>query len=139
MATETADNDLTTDNILDVLNSDDSSSKDKSDEFDLSVLDENDEDSQDEPKEESEKERSEEEEEEEELDLKEKEDDEKEPNLEDEDELELSKIPKRAEIKAAYPDIFKKFPQLERALYREHAYAEVFSSVADAKEAKDRK
>ena len=54
-----------------------------------------------------------------------------------EDELELSRIPKRQEIKAAYPDIFKKFPALDHIIQREHAFAEVFPSIADAKSAKE--
>lgn len=65
------------------------------------------------------------------------EDEEQVVDLDDESELELAKIPKRQEIKAAYPDIFKKFPQLEHALYREQAFTEVFPTVNDAKQAKE--
>lgn len=57
-------------------------------------------------------------------------------DLEAEDELELARIPKRQEIKAAYPDIFKKFPALDHIIQREHAFAEVFPTVSDARNAK---
>lgn len=55
----------------------------------------------------------------------------------DEDELELAKIPTRAQIKAKYPNIFKEFKALDRIFYREKAYAEVFSTVKDATNAKE--
>lgn len=70
-----------------------------------------------------------------------KEDDEKEIKLkEDEKEEEefkdddLAVPPKKVEILKAYPDIFKKFPYLETAIYREQAFTELVGSVDDAKE-----
>ena len=68
---------------------------------------------------------------------------EKEPTLEeeleeeleepDEDKLELSVSLKKKEILAKYPSIFKDFPQLEAAYYRERAYTELLPTINDAK------
>lgn len=55
-----------------------------------------------------------------------------------EEDLELTTVPRRQEILKAYPDIFKKFPALNNVLYREKEYTEVFGSVEDAKDIKDR-
>jgi len=52
----------------------------------------------------------------------------------DED-LELVTPVRRSEILKAYPDIFKKFPYLERAYYREQQYTELLPTIDDAKEA----
>lgn len=51
----------------------------------------------------------------------------------DEDKLELTEAPSRKEILAAYPDLYKKFPQLEKAVYREKAYSELLPTIQDAK------
>jgi hypothetical protein len=51
---------------------------------------------------------------------------------------ELVVPPKRAAIVAKYPTIFKDFPFLEKAMYREQQYAEAFPTPADAKEAVER-
>jgi len=67
----------------------------------------------------------------------EKEEEDPEVDLDNEDELELSKIPKRQEILAKYPKIFKDFPALDHIIHREHAFAEVFPTVNDAKTAKE--
>lgn len=88
--------------------------------------------------EENEEESDEDEESDEEASSEEDEDEEeKELDLDNEDELELAKIPKRQELKKAYPDIFKKFPALDHIIQREHAFAEVFPTVGDAKAAKE--
>lgn len=56
-----------------------------------------------------------------------------------ENELELSaRIPTRKEILEYDPKIFKKFPTLEHAMYREKQYAELFPTIEDAKQANDR-
>lgn len=55
----------------------------------------------------------------------------------DEDELELAKIPRRAEIKAKYPTIFKDFPALDHIFHREKAYSEILPTLADARQAKE--
>src|SRR5882672_3352351 len=51
------------------------------------------------------------------------------------DQLELIAPVRRKEILAKYPQLFKDFPYLERAYYREQAYTELFSTIADAKTA----
>jgi len=66
---------------------------------------------------------------------KELEDDLEEP---DEDELELIAPVRRKEILAKYPTIFKEFPALEKAYYREQKYAELLPTIEDAKTAVER-
>lgn len=56
--------------------------------------------------------------------------------VEDEDDFRPSLTKK--EIVAAYPDIFKKFPQLERSIYRDRQFSELFPTIADAKIAIER-
>ncbi len=56
---------------------------------------------------------------------------------EDEDELELITPVKRKEILAKYPQIFKDFPYLEKAYYREQKYSEIYPSLDDAKKAQE--
>jgi len=46
--------------------------------------------------------------------------------------------PKRKEILAAYPDLFKKFPYLESAYYREQQFTEIYPTLENAKETKER-
>jgi len=55
-----------------------------------------------------------------------------EPN---EEQLSLETPPARKEILAAYPELFKKFPYLEKAYYREQKYTELFPTIEHAKEA----
>lgn len=50
------------------------------------------------------------------------------------DQLELTVPVKRKEILAKYPTLFKDFPYLERAYYREQQYTELFPTLDDAKE-----
>ncbi len=52
---------------------------------------------------------------------------------EDEDLLELITPVKRKEILKEYPDLFKKFPYLEKAYYRDQQFTEILPTVADAK------
>jgi hypothetical protein len=56
---------------------------------------------------------------------------EKEPD--EEDLLELVTPAKRKEILAAYPDLFKKFPYLEKAYYRDQQFTEILPTIADAR------
>lgn len=66
-----------------------------------------------------------------------KDDKEKELNLEDgKDEFNLE-IPNRQKIIKAFPDLFKKFPSIEKAIYREQQYSEVFSTIKEAESAKE--
>lgn len=73
-----------------------------------------------------------------------KSDDSEEEELEiDEDKVELDDLDAvedvpRKEILAKYPKIFKDFPQLEKAYYREQKYAELLPTLDDAKEAVER-
>lgn len=80
---------------------------------------------------ESKEDESEEDGSEEELELSEEE-----PTDEDLNEEPIS-IPHRKEILKAFPDLFKKFPQLEKAYYREQKYAEILPTIEDAREAKE--
>ena len=50
----------------------------------------------------------------------------------DEEELELVAPPSRKEILTKYPTLFKEFPHLERAFYREQKYAELLPTIEDA-------
>lgn len=53
----------------------------------------------------------------------------------DEEKLELMTPVRRKEILKAYPDLFKKFPYLERAYYREQQFTELLPTIDDAKQA----
>lgn len=84
------------------------------------------------------KEKDDEEKENEESDEIKLEDEEEEPvKLEEDDELVDPPFAKKAILKE-FPELFKKFPGIEKSIYREKAYAEVFPTVADAKEAVER-
>jgi hypothetical protein len=74
----------------------------------------------------------EEKDEEEDDELKEIEEEIKEPK-EDEDINELVTPVKRKEILAKYPKLFKDFPYLEKAYYREQQFTEVFPTIQDAR------
>jgi len=52
-----------------------------------------------------------------------------------EEELELVTPVRRKEILAAFPDLFKKFPYLEKAYYREQKYTEILPTLEDARSA----
>ena len=111
----------------------------------LSALNEDDSDSEvskdDEIKLEEKPDKSEDKDEEEpspEVELEDKTEDEDELKVEDDDELEFQDVPKRQEILAAFPDIFKKFPGIQSALYREDKYTRIFPSIKEAETAKDR-
>jgi hypothetical protein len=51
----------------------------------------------------------------------------------DEEELELTTPVRRKEILQKYPNLFKDFPYLEKAYYREQQYTEILPSLDDAK------
>jgi hypothetical protein len=75
-------------------------------------------------------------------DKEEKEDDEDEDELDEiekelneettDEDLELVSPVSRKEILKAYPDLFKKFPYLEKAYYREREFTERFATIEDA-------
>lgn len=52
-----------------------------------------------------------------------------------EDELDLVAPPSRREILTKYPTLFKDFPYVEKAIYREQKYSELLPTINDAKEA----
>lgn len=79
--------------------------------------------------------KEEDEEAEEEDELKALEDELEEP---DEDKLELTTPTSRREILKKYPKLFKEFPYLETAYYREQAFTKILPTIADAKEAVDK-
>ncbi len=54
------------------------------------------------------------------------------------DDLDAVEDVPRKEILAKYPKIFKDFPQLEKAYYREQKYAELLPTLDDAKDAVER-
>lgn len=67
-------------------------------------------------------------------DLKDLEEDLKEP---DEEDLELPEPINRKDLLKKYPTIFKEFPGLEKAYYREQQFASIFPNPDDAKTAAD--
>lgn len=73
--------------------------------------------------------------EEEEDDLKELEEELEEP---DEEKLELTTPVRRREILAKYPNLFKDFPYLEKAYYREQQFTEIYPTIDDAKDAQSK-
>ena len=88
---------------------------------------------EDEKKEETEEDEETEEKEDEEKDeLDEIEEELKEP---DEDKLELTTPVRRKEILSKYPKLFKDFPYLEKAYYREQQFTQIVPTIEDAREA----
>ena len=81
------------------------------------------------------KEESTEETPEEEDELKIIEDELKEPS---EDDLELMTPVRRQEILKEFPELFKKFPYLEKAYYREQKFTEIFPTIPDAQAAQEK-
>lgn len=55
----------------------------------------------------------------------------------DDEKLELVTPVRRSEILKKYPKLFKEFPYLENAYYREQQFTEIFPHPRDAKEAKE--
>ena len=85
--------------------------------------------------EESEEEESEETSEDEELELVDPDEETEKLDLEKpEDDIEIAAPPRKKEILAKYPNIFKDFPFMEKVLYRDRQYTELFGSFDDAKE-----
>jgi hypothetical protein len=54
----------------------------------------------------------------------------------DPEKLEVVTPAKRKDILKAYPDLFKKFPYLEKAYYREQQFTEIHGTIEEAKQAK---
>ena len=71
--------------------------------------------------------------EEKEIKLVDEEDEEEEPKF-DENELEIIAPARRKDILKKYPNLFKEFPHLEKAYYRDQQYNELFSTPEEARE-----
>lgn len=56
----------------------------------------------------------------------------------DEEDLELVTPVRRKEILAKYPNLFKEFPYLEKAYYREQKYTELFPTINEAESAAEK-
>lgn len=56
----------------------------------------------------------------------------------DEEKLELVTPVRRKEILAKYPKLFKDFPYLEKAYYRDQQFTEIYPSIEDAKTANEK-
>lgn len=76
--------------------------------------------------------KEEEKEDEEEIKLTEEDEEKIEP---DEEDLELTLVPRRQEILKEFPELFKKFPGIEKSIYRERKYTELLPTIDDAQEA----
>jgi len=134
--TNTGTKELSKQDIFEILNKDDADDKDNI----IPLKDkEDDKDKDDKEKKEAkadkdteEVDKEDKEETEEDDDLKALEDELEEP---DEDKLELTTPTSRREILKKYPKIFKDFPYLETAYYREQAFTKLLPTIEDAKEA----
>lgn len=115
------DKSLTTDDVVDILGDEDEA-EEKAD-----VV-------EDEKEDETETEEKDDDDDEEKIELAEDEDEDEldEPEV---DEEEIVTPVRRKEILAKYPNLFKEFPYLEKAYYREQQYTELLPTIADAKEA----
>ena len=123
--------DLSKDEILDYLNKDDEAPED-----DIIPLDDKKDKGKDKDKDKGPKEKEDREEVEEEEEtpdpLAELEEEIGDPS---EEQLELTTPASRREILKKYPKIFKDFPHLEKAYYREQEFTKLLPTIADAKEA----
>jgi hypothetical protein len=73
---------------------------------------------------------------EDEIELKDEEDEDdlEKLDLKKEDDIEIDAPPRKKEITKEFPEFFKKFPFMEKLLYRDKQYTELFGSFDDAKE-----
>ena len=62
------------------------------------------------------------------------EDEEDKIDLKSDEEIEIDAPPRKKELLKAFPDIFKKFPFIEKMLYRDQQYTQMFGSFDEAKE-----
>lgn len=75
------------------------------------------------------------EDEDEEIEFKDPDDDDIEKlDLEDKNDEDITAPPRKKEILAKFPELFKTFPFIEKVLYRDKQYTELFGSFDDAKE-----
>jgi len=121
------DSTLTPDGILDILNSDDESDEPgKTDDSELDEKEEKEGKDKKEEIEEDDKEGKEDKKEEKEIKL----------NEDEEDELTFKHIP-RQQILKKYPNFFKEFPSIEKTIYKEQQYSELFPTMQEAKDSKE--
>ena len=64
----------------------------------------------------------------------EEEDEEDKIDLKSDEEIEIDAPPRKKEILKSYPDLFKRFPFIEKMLYRDQQYTQMFGSFDEAKE-----
>src|SRR5258708_6881820 len=78
-------------------------------------------------------------EEDDELELIEPDEDIEKIDLKESDEnIDVEAPPRKKEILKEYPELFKKFPFLEKMMYRDREYSQLFGSFDDAKEIAER-
>src|SRR6187549_271860 len=124
------------DDVEDFFNQDDTDDKTKDekpevkDEDDIELKEEVDEEDKIDLKDDKKKEKDEDKEDEDEEDEDKK--------SEEDEEVEIDAPPKKKAILAKYPTIFKDFPFIEKMLYRDKQYQELFGSFDDAKEAHEK-
>jgi hypothetical protein len=75
---------------------------------------------------------------EDELELSEPEEDTEKLDLTSDEDIDVAAPPRKKEILKEYPELFKKFPFLEKMMYRDRQYNELFGSFDDAKEIAER-
>lgn len=56
----------------------------------------------------------------------------------EDDEIKVQTRPTIAQIKEKYPDIFKDFPDIKEAIFRESKYSEIYPTIEDAEDARDK-
>lgn len=117
--------------------SDDTSTNDNTEELKLNEEDTEDSDDSDDESEEEQSEEETSDDDSEDEESEETEENQDELKLEDEDPDKYADIPTRKTIIAKYPKFFKEFPGVERAMFREQKYSEIFPSIKDAESARD--
>lgn len=115
---QSSSNELSKEDIVDLLSGDET------------VIEEKEEEKEEKPKKEKDEDDDNEEKEEDEIKIEDEE-------VKDDD-LELMVPARRQEILKAYPDLFKKFPYLERAYYRDQKFTEMFATPQEAEEVIER-
>lgn len=126
----------TPDEVLDILNSEDTADDSSSEEDETPTRIRK---PRTEPSEDSDKD-DEEEDDDDEIDIVDTEDEVEKLDLEKpDDDIEIAAPPRKREILAKYPNIFKDFPFMEKVIYRDRQYTELFGSFDDAKEIASKK
>lgn len=135
------DGELSKDEILDLLNDESGDDPDNPDDPDDDKDDKDDGDQKDDDSGDDNQKhdkKGDDDEDDEDKKLKKDDEDDEKGDDEDEDEEDLVTPIRRKEILKAFPDLFKKFPYLERAYYSDQQFRELFGTVDDAKEAQQK-